>query len=113
MQSLRAEIEGRSMPRVVAQYDACKGASVLPMKGYILVGVATVITAASSVWNQKIVKGFTVCLSAWAPLVTLAGTHLHAAHSHRLPYGACPGASQLTEHHPLCVRLHHCCHLVC
>jgi len=44
----------------VSQYDACKGAGVLPMKGYILVGVATVITAASSVWNQKIVKGFTV-----------------------------------------------------
>ena len=42
------------------QYDACKSAGVFSAKAYGLAALATSITATSSVWNQKVVKGFDV-----------------------------------------------------
>jgi len=42
------------------QYDGCHARGVLPASAYFLIAFATCITAVSSVWNQKVVKGFTV-----------------------------------------------------
>ena len=47
----------------VTQYDPCKQAGYLTMRAYALVGTSTLITAVSSVWNQKVVKGFDVPVS--------------------------------------------------
>ena len=44
----------------VTQYDPCKHAGYLPSKAYALIATSTAITAVSSVWNQKVVKGFDV-----------------------------------------------------
>ena len=44
----------------ITQYNACKSAAVLSSSAYALLGVAVSITAVSSVWNQKVVKGFDV-----------------------------------------------------
>lgn len=44
----------------ISQYDACKARAIASGHGYLLVATATVITAVSSVWNQKVVKGFVV-----------------------------------------------------
>ncbi len=44
----------------VTQYDPCKHAGYLPARAYALIGLSTAITAVSSVWNQKVVKGFDV-----------------------------------------------------
>ena len=44
----------------VTQYDPCKHTGHLPARAYALIGLSTAITAVSSVWNQKVVKGFDV-----------------------------------------------------
>ena len=44
----------------VTQYDPCKNSGYLPMRAYALILTSTCITAVSSVWNQKVVKGFDV-----------------------------------------------------
>jgi UDP-sugar transporter A1/2/3 len=44
----------------IVQYDACKGTGYLPTKAYYMIGLATSITAVTSVWNQLIIKGFEV-----------------------------------------------------
>lgn len=44
----------------IVQYDTCKGGSVLPVRAYYLIGIATAITAVTSVWNQLVIKGFAV-----------------------------------------------------
>lgn len=44
----------------IVQYDACKGTGYLPMNAYYLIGLATSITAITSVWNQLVIKGFEV-----------------------------------------------------
>ena len=44
----------------IVQYDACKGTGYLPLKAYYMIGLATSITAVTSVWNQLIIKGFDV-----------------------------------------------------
>ena len=44
----------------VTQYDPCKHTGYLPTRAYMLIALSTLITAVSSVWNQKVVKGFDV-----------------------------------------------------
>ncbi|EOD05773.1 hypothetical protein EMIHUDRAFT_453608 [Emiliania huxleyi CCMP1516] len=44
----------------IVQYDVCKGGGVLPAKAYYLLALAVSITAVTSVWNQLIIKGFSV-----------------------------------------------------
>jgi len=44
----------------VTQYNACKASAALPLNAYLLLLLAVTITAVSSVWNQKVVKGFAV-----------------------------------------------------
>jgi len=57
----------------VSQYDACKARGLVPMHGYMLVAVATCITAVSSVWNQKVVKGFNVPVNLQNSLLYVFG----------------------------------------
>ena len=47
----------------IVQYDSCKGSGVLPMQAYMMIGVATAITAVTSVWNQLVIKDFDVPLN--------------------------------------------------
>jgi len=47
----------------IVQYDVCKGGGVLPFKAYYLIGIATAITAVTSVWNQLVIKGFSVAVN--------------------------------------------------
>jgi len=44
----------------ITQYDPCKNMGYLSTRAYALIGTSTCITAVSSVWNQKVVKGFDV-----------------------------------------------------
>jgi UDP-sugar transporter A1/2/3 len=44
----------------VTQYNSCQSGAVLTYKAYAYLALATAITAVSSVWNQKVVKGFDV-----------------------------------------------------
>jgi len=44
----------------VTQYNACKSAPALGLHAYLLMLLTVSITAISSVWNQKVVKGFDV-----------------------------------------------------
>uniref|UniRef100_A0A7S2DQJ9 Sugar phosphate transporter domain-containing protein n=1 Tax=Haptolina brevifila TaxID=156173 RepID=A0A7S2DQJ9_9EUKA len=44
----------------IVQYDACRGTGFLPMKAYYMIGLATSITAITSVWNQLVIKNFDV-----------------------------------------------------
>ena len=37
----------------VVQYDVCAGGSVLPARVYAMMGVSTLVTAGTSVWNQQ------------------------------------------------------------
>ena len=44
----------------IVQYDACAETGVLAPRAYMLIGLATSITAVTSVWNQLVIKSFTV-----------------------------------------------------
>ena len=58
----------------VVQYDVCKGAGLLPRKVYVMMTVATLLTATTSVWNQKIVKGFAVPVNLQNAILYTYGT---------------------------------------
>ena len=58
----------------VVQYDVCKGAGLLPRKVYAMMTFATLLTAATSVWNQKIVKGFAVPVNLQNAILYSYGT---------------------------------------
>jgi len=68
----------------IVQYDACKGTGVLPLKAYYMIGMATVITAITSVWNQLIIKGFEVPVNLQNSImyafgsVIATGSYLHS-----------------------------------
>jgi len=68
----------------IVQYDACKGTGVLPMRAYYMIGMATVITAITSVWNQLIIKGFEVPINLQNSImyafgsVIATGSYLHS-----------------------------------
>lgn len=47
----------------IIQYDVTKGVPVLGASAYALLAIATSITAVSSVWNQLVLKGFSVPLN--------------------------------------------------
>lgn len=47
----------------IIQYDVTKGVPVLSAVAYVLLSAATSITAVSSVWNQLVLKGFSVPLN--------------------------------------------------
>lgn len=47
----------------IVQYDVVKGIPIVSAMGYALLTCATSITATSSVWNQLVLKGYTVPLN--------------------------------------------------
>lgn len=47
----------------IIQYDVTKGVPMLEAVAYVLLALATSITAVSSVWNQLVLKGFSVPLN--------------------------------------------------
>ena len=57
----------------VSQYDACKARGMVPTHGYVVVAVATVITAVSSVWNQQVVKNFDVTVHLQNTILSVFG----------------------------------------
>lgn len=60
----------------IVQYDACKGSGVLPFKAYAMIGVATLITAVTSVWNQLVIKGFDVPVNLQNSIMYFFGTFI-------------------------------------
>ena len=58
----------------IVQYDACKGTGYLPTKAYYMIGMATSITAVTSVWNQLIIKGFEVPVNLQNSIMYFFGT---------------------------------------
>jgi len=60
----------------VSQYDACKSHGAVPTKGYILMIAATLITAVSSVWNNKVVKGFKVPINLQNSMLYIFGLNI-------------------------------------
>jgi UDP-sugar transporter A1/2/3 len=75
----------------IVQYDACKGTGVLPLKAYYMIGLATSITAVTSVWNQLVIKGFEVPINLQNSLMYAFGSviacisyaHSSVSHTHR------------------------------
>lgn len=57
----------------ITQYDACKSAALLSPNAYAMLGVAVAITAATSVWNQKVIKGFDVPVNLQNALLYVFG----------------------------------------
>ncbi|KAL1526182.1 hypothetical protein AB1Y20_014910 [Prymnesium parvum] len=71
----------------IVQYDACRGMGYLPLKAYYMIGLATLITAVTSVWNQLIIKGFEVPVNlqnsimyAFGSVIAI-GSYFHSATS--------------------------------
>jgi len=57
----------------ITQYNSCQSATVLPFKAYALLATSTCITAVSSVWNQKVIKGFAVPVNLQNALLYIFG----------------------------------------
>jgi len=72
----------------IVQYDACKGTGYLPLKAYYMIGLATSITAITSVWNQLIIKGFEVPVNLQNSIMYAFGTviattsYMHSSVTH-------------------------------
>ena len=58
----------------VVQYDVCKGGGVLPARVYAMMGISTLVTAGTSVWNQQVVKGFAVPVNLQNSLLYVGGS---------------------------------------
>ena len=61
-----------SVPR--GRYNACLASAALSPHAYALTALAVCITAVSSVWNQKVVKGFAVAVNLQNALLYVFGT---------------------------------------
>ena len=57
----------------ITQYNACKAAAIASGAAYAMIGIAVSITAVSSVWNQKVVKGFDVPVNLQNALLYVFG----------------------------------------
>jgi len=57
----------------ITQYNACTASAIASTRGYLLLGVSVSITAVSSVWNQKVVKGFDVPVNLQNALLYIFG----------------------------------------
>lgn len=75
----------------IVQYDVCKGSGILRPKAYYLIGTATSITAVTSVWNQLVIKGFSVPVHLQNTLMYIFGTliaivfYIHSLYDNRHP----------------------------
>eukprot|EP00962_Isochrysis_galbana_P038609 scaffold13712_cov124-Isochrysis_galbana.AAC.6 len=75
----------------IVQYDVCKGAGILRPHAYYLIGTATSITAITSVWNQLVIKGFSVPTNLQNALMYSFGTviaiafYIHSRFDQRHP----------------------------
>ena len=58
----------------IVQYDVCRGSGVLPLRVYAMMAVATLVTATTSVWNQKVVQGFAVPINLQNALLYAFGS---------------------------------------
>ena len=75
----------------IVQYDVCKGTGILRPRAYYLIGLATSITAITSVWNQLVIKGFTVPVNLQNAIMYTFGTciaiafYIHSLYDKRHP----------------------------
>ena len=74
----------------ITQYNACKEAPLLQPAAYAMLGVAVAITSISSVWNQKVVKGFDVPVNLQNALLYIFGTVIALASYALVPDPAHP-----------------------
>lgn len=58
---------------VVALYDPCKEASILPGSAYLLLGIHVIISCINGVWNEHLVKNYAFSLHAQNLLLYLCG----------------------------------------
>ena len=63
----------------VTQYNSCKDTTALSLHAYLILALATGITATSSVWNQKVVKGFQVPVNLQNTLLYVFGFSIAVA----------------------------------
>ena len=92
----------------IVQYDSCKGSGVLPMQAYMMIGVATAITAVTSVWNQLIIKGFEVPVNLQNSIMYAFGSVIATAsyaHSAATHVGKRPHVSFFEGYTPLAIAL--------